>query len=170
MYSEGDAVREGRTGDALQQFIILRPLPTAMIRGRFESVGDGTPAAARAAYDEVLAATVTEVGIDRVTQVTDVDRARLEALCDGESPALTLTEATAILATQTDRPDAETLAAEARDILLMGMSIAVLDVEALASGIDDRMEPREIQQKVEGRAELSLDEYALLHSYIESQR
>jgi len=52
----------------------------------------------------------------------------------------------------------------------MGMSTAVLDVEALAAGIDDAMEPKEIQQKVEGRHPLTLGEYAVLHAFIEGRR
>jgi hypothetical protein len=76
----------------------------------------------------------------------------------------------AILATEPDSPDAGTLLAEARDLLLMGMSSAVLDVEAVAAGIDDAMEPKEIQQKVEGRHPMTLDEFARLHAYIEGAR
>jgi hypothetical protein len=52
----------------------------------------------------------------------------------------------------------------------MGMSQAVLDVEALASGIDDAMDPKELQQKVEGRYPMTLEEYALVHAYIENRK
>ena len=141
-----------------------------MLRGAFETAGESTPEELRGAYDDLLADTVGTVGLAQVADESGVDEERLTALADGESPDLTLEEATAILAADPDRPDAETLAAEARDILLMGMSIAVLDVEALASGIDDELEPKEIQQKAEGRYPMSLDEYALLHSYIESRK
>ena len=41
---------------------------------------------------------------------------------------------------------------------------------ALAAGIDGAMDPKEIQQKVEGRHPLTLGEYALLHGFIESRR
>ena len=141
-----------------------------MLRGAFETAGESTPEELRGAYDDLLADTVGTVGLAQVADESGVDEERLTALADGESPDLMLDEATAILAADPDRPDAETLAAEARDILLMGMSIAVLDVEALASGIDDELEPKEIQQKAEGRYPMSLDEYALLHSYIESRK
>jgi len=40
----------------------------------------------------------------------------------------------------------------------------------LASGIDAQLEPKEIQQKIEGRYPMTLSEYAVLHSYIESQK
>ena len=141
-----------------------------MLRGVFDGAGDRSPDALRQEYESLLAETVRAVGLETVATATDIGQTRLQALLDGDSPALTVSEAAAILATDEDRPDAETIAAEARDILLMGMSIAVLDVEALASALDDRLEPNEIQQKVEGRQPLSLGEYALLHSTIEGHK
>jgi hypothetical protein len=141
-----------------------------MLRDAVDSPGECSPDQLREAYDELLAETVRGVGPDAVAADSGVEETRLEAVLAGESPSLTLREAAAILATDEDRPDAESLAAEARDILLLGMSMAVLDVEALASGIEDRMDPKEIQQKVEGRQPMPLDEYAVLHSYIESRR
>ncbi|MFB6077068.1 MAG: DUF5791 family protein, partial [Candidatus Nanohaloarchaea archaeon] len=59
--------------------------------------------------------------------------------------------------------------AEARDILLMGMTAAVVDVDRLASAIDGEMEPKEIQQKVEGRQDMTVAEYARLHHELEAQ-
>jgi hypothetical protein len=47
---------------------------------------------------------------------------------------------------------------------------AVLDVDAVSSGIEGVLEPKEIQQKVEGRFPMNLDEYALLHSFIEDRK
>jgi len=141
-----------------------------MLRGEFESAGERSPSELRAAYDELLAETIEVVGIEAVSAQTDIDQNTLEAIVAGEAPELTLAEATEILATDEELPDSESIEAEARDILLMGMSIAVLDVETLASGIDDQLEAKEIQQKAEGRYPLPLDEYALLHSYIESQK
>jgi len=140
-----------------------------MLRGQFPSAGETDPAALRAAYDDLLADTVAARGVETVAAETEVARAVLTAVVEGERPALTLSEAAAVLATDPDRPDAETLAAEARDILLMGMTSAVLDVEALAAEIGDEMEPKEIQQKVEGRFPIDLDEYALLHHTIEAR-
>ena len=72
-------------------------------------------------------------------------------------------EAAAILAAAEDRPTADAIAAEARDILLMGMTTAVMDVDSVASELGGDLEPKEIQQKVEGRQPISLREYALLH-------
>lgn len=141
-----------------------------MLRDAVDSPGEQTPEELREIYNELLVETVRTVGPDEVTEAPGVDEQQVDALLADESPSLTLEEAAAILAASDDRPDADTVAAEARDILLMGMSMAVLDVEALASGIDDRMDPKEIQQKVEGRYPMALDEYAVMHSYIEQRR
>ena len=141
-----------------------------MLRGAFESAGESSPAELRAEYERRLIETVDDVGIETVAEKTDIDEETIQAVVDGDSPELTLSEAAAILATAPDGLDEETILAEARDILLLGMSMAVLDVEAIASGIDDEMEPKEIQQKVEGRYPITLEEYATLHQYIEREK
>ncbi|MFC7071995.1 DUF5791 family protein [Halovenus rubra] len=141
-----------------------------MLRGTFEQAGELSPEALRAAYDDRLITTIEEVGENTVTSEVDIDDAALTALVDGESPELTLETAAAILALDDRLPDPDSIVAEARDLLLMGMSMAVLDVEAIASGIDDAMDPKEIQQKAEGRFPMTLDEYALLHNYIEQSK
>jgi hypothetical protein len=141
-----------------------------MLRGTFDDAGKLSATELRSAYDERLVETSEAVGVETVTAETAVDSETLTALKQGESPELTLEAAMTILALDEELPDTDTLLAEARDILLMGMSVAVLDVEAVASGIEDAMEPKEIQQKAEGRFPMTLDEYALLHSYIESKK
>ena len=141
-----------------------------MLRDAFESPAEHAPEELKRQYEDRLAETVEKQGVETVAESTDIDVEVLSGLLDGEQPELTLEEATAILATDEEYPDAETLLLEARDILLMGMSIAVLDVEAVASGLNDRMEPKEIQQKMEGRYPITLEEYALLHHYIESEK
>ena len=83
---------------------------------------------------------------------------------------MTLEEAATVLALETDTPDADTIATLARDELLMGMMTAVLDVEAVESGIDGELEAREIQSKVEGRYPMTLREFALLYQFIDGKR
>jgi hypothetical protein len=141
-----------------------------MLRDEFEAPGQRDPDDLRAAYERVLAETVEAVGVDEVAAESGVDTERLTALLEGESPELTLEEAAAIVATDPDRPDADFVEADARDILMMGMSIAVLDVDALESGIDGQMEAKEIQQKMEGRFPMTIGEYAVLHQYIEEKK
>jgi len=117
-------------------------------------------------YRVALAAAVEERGIDEAEAETGIEREKLLALSDGELPELTLEEGAAILALSEDAPDAETIAVIARDELLMGMTTAVLDVEAVESGIEGELEAREIQSKIEGRYPMTLREFALLHGYI----
>lgn len=140
-----------------------------MLRDEFDAAGE-TRESLRSAYHDLLADTVGAVGVDTVCEKTAVDESTLERLAAGESVELTLETAASILAADEDRPPAETLVSEARDILLIGMSMAVLDVEAVAAGIDGAMDPKEIQQKIEGRHPITLGEYALLHQYIESEK
>ena len=80
---------------------------------------------------------------------------------------LTVEEATTILSAPDDSPSAELIEAEIRDDLLLGMSSAILDVEALAARVDLELSPREIQQKVEGRSPMTLHEYAAMKLVIE---
>ena len=140
-----------------------------MLRGEFEDAGERSPAALQRAYEQRLAAVVESVGINRVVEEVGLDRATVQALLDEGSPDIELTEAAAIIALDDESPPADTIEAEARDILLMGMTTAVLDVETLASGVDGELEPKEIQQKVEGRFPMTVAEYALLHQYIEQR-
>lgn len=141
-----------------------------MLRGTFEQAGDVSPEELRAAYDDRLIATVESVGQETAAEETDIEKEVLAALVAGESPELTVETAAEILALDDELPDPDSIAAEARDLLLMGMSMAVLDVEAVSSGINGAMDPKEIQQKVEGRFPMTLDEYALIHNYIEQRK
>lgn len=125
-----------------------------------------TPAALREGYVDELAAAVESVGIDEVVAETGLDPDLVEAIAAGETPDVTLSDAAAILASQPDAPDQEAILLEVRDHLLMGMSIAVMDVEILAAELDDVLSAKQIQQKIEGRAPMTLDEYATIHHAI----
>jgi hypothetical protein len=141
-----------------------------MLRATFPDAGDQSPEELLEAYGAVLTETVETVGAESVVDSTVLAPETVDAVAAGEVADLSLSDATAVLACDPERPDADTLQAEAQDILLMGMTTAVMDVESLASGIDSQLEPKEIQQKIEGRYPMTLGEYALLHSYIESQQ
>ncbi|MFB6151222.1 MAG: DUF5791 family protein [Haloarculaceae archaeon] len=138
-----------------------------MLRGEFPSAGRKTPAALREAYERRLRETVEATGVDAAAEESGVDRGTLRALANGESPELTLEAAAAVLAIEDGSPPADVVAAEARDVLLLGMTRAVVDVDAVASHVDAELEPREIQQKVEGRAPMTLTEYAHVHQFVE---
>lgn len=141
-----------------------------MLRGQFESAATQSPAELRNAYDRLLGETIGRVGVDRIGATTGIGTDLLSALANGESPEITVETAATILGADETRPDADTIEAEARELLLMGMSTAVLDVETLASRMDAAFEPKEIQQKIEGRHPMTLAEYAQLHSHIEGEK
>jgi hypothetical protein len=128
-----------------------------------------TPGEVRAEYEAALADVVEAAGVDAVAEATGVDETRLEELLDGGSPEFTVEEAAAVLAVGDDWPDAEGLLLEVRDNLMLQMSSAVMDVDALASGLDGDLDPKEIQQKIEGRQPMTLAEYARIYRHIASE-
>jgi hypothetical protein len=132
--------------------------------------GELSPDELRARYDQRLRAVIDGHGVGTVVDEAGVARDPAAALAEGESPELTLEEAAAILGVSEDEPDAEAIVLETRDHLLMGMTTAVLDVEAVESGIDGALDAREIQQKIEGRLPMDLDELATVHGYIEERK
>lgn len=132
--------------------------------------GEHTPEELYERYETELVDVVESRGVDAVAEESGVDAETLRELLEGEAPELTLEEGASILAVLEGTPDAETIATMARDVLLMGMTTAVLDVEAVESGIEGELEAREIQSKVEGRFPITLREFALLHQYIESKK
>ena len=121
-------------------------------------------------YEAELVGVIEEHGVVEVAGSSGVDESTLRALERGDSPELNLEEASAVMAVAEGTADAETIATVSRDALLMGMTTAVLDVEAVESGIGGRLEAREIQSKIEGRFPLTLGEFALLQQYIESEK
>ena len=128
-----------------------------------------TDEAVRADYEATLAGVVEAEGVDAVAADSGVDSDVLDALAAGESPELTVEAAAGILGTSDDYPAAEDLLLEVRDHLMLQMSSAVMDVEALASGLDDDYDAKELQQKLEGRQPMTLGEYARFHRYIAAE-
>lgn len=139
-----------------------------MLRGEFESAGESTPEELHGAYLEAVREPIEALGVETVAERAGIDADVVRAVADGERPELTLEAAAAILATDDARPDGETIKMEALDILLMGMTTAVVDVDAVAAGLNDEMDPKEIQQKVEGRYPITLAEYAAIHHFLGS--
>lgn len=138
-----------------------------MLYDTVDDPGSMTPAELRATYEAELASVIDDEGVDRVAEVSDVDRATIEALAADESPdGLTLSEVAAILAVADGTPDADAIAAEMRDHLLMGMSTAVLDVDTVAAELDGDLSGKEVQQLLEGRSTASLADVAAIHQLI----
>lgn len=122
-------------------------------------------------YDAItaeLATGVENIGIGTVIDETDVSESTVRELTAGDQPELTVEETAAILAVIED-DDAGDIVALSRDAIMMGMSQAVLDVEALAADAGDDLEPREVQSKIEGRFPMTLREFALFHATIQGQ-
>jgi hypothetical protein len=115
-----------------------------------------------------LAGRVEATGVDTVVAETDLDAETVAALAAGDAPQLTLEEAAAVLAAVEDDNPADVLALT-RDAVMMGMSQAVLDVEALAAEAGGDLEPREVQSKIEGRFPMTLEEFALLYATIRAR-
>jgi hypothetical protein len=128
-----------------------------------------TPAALLAAFEALVSEAVTEAGRERVGDEAGVSEAAIDAAADGDVGALSLTDGAAIAAVTADR-DAETIVAELRDHLLMGMATAVLDVDTIAAGIDADLTGQEVQQALEGRAEMTLEQLAEVMAVIERRK
>ena len=125
-----------------------------------------SPRQLRDAYERELRAVIDARGVEAVAAEADVETGTIEVLLDGGSPTLTLSEAAAILAVDDDSPDAETIVQEVRDRLLMGMTTGVVDVDTIASNVDLDLSGQEVQQAIEGRIPMTLDELAAIHGYI----
>lgn len=135
-----------------------------------DSPGELQPAELHVRYLDALAAVVDDHGLEPTAERSGLDPDDLRSVLAGDDPGLTLEEAASILAVPEDAPDGKTITAIARDDLLMGMTTAVLDVEAVESGVDGELEAREIQSKIEGRFPMTLREFALLSQYVDGAR
>lgn len=111
------------------------------------------------AYAKQLNEAVTTAGIDAVVDATDLDREAVEQIDDGGRLDLQLSTAATVLALADGR-DPDAIEADARDRLLLAMSSAVLDVDALKRGLDRETSAKELQAKIEGRHPMTVAEYA----------
>lgn len=136
-----------------------------MLYDDVETPDETSPDDLLSTYADDLAAAVDEVGRDDIV-AAGVDGDAVDAVAAGDVAAVTVTDAAAILGRHPDNPPADVIEAEVRDHLLLGMTSAVLDVDALASRVDAALSPREIQQKVEGRAAMTLGEYVQLQHVV----
>ena len=140
-----------------------------MLHTRAEDAATLSPEGLRTAYETYLQSVIETVGVDTAVAETDLDRETIEAVVDGEVADLTLTEAAAIAALDDNAPDSEAIVLETRDHLLMGMTTAVLDVDAVAAELDADLTGQEVQQAIEGRIDMTLAELAAIQSVIEQR-
>jgi hypothetical protein len=142
-----------------------------MLYDALEDPASGTPADVRAAYEAELREVVETLGAERVAAEAGVDAAPMERLRDGDPvPELTLSEAADVLALAPSSPDADAVVAEVRDHLLMGMTTGVLDVDTIASNVDLDLTGQEVQQAIEGRVPMTLDQLARIQWFVESRQ
>jgi len=134
-----------------------------------DETDDLSPNGLQTAYEGDLRTTVETVGVDTAVADTELNGDTVEAIVDGETDDLTLTEAADIAALDDNAPDAEAIVLETRDHLLMGMTTAVLDVDAVAAELDADLTGQEVQQAVEGRIKMTLPELAAIQSVIEQR-
>jgi hypothetical protein len=137
-----------------------------MLQGEFDAADAAGAEALLSQYAEFLRETVRRVGEERVAERSAIGDAVIERVIDGDVVDLSLSEAAAILATDPDLPDAGRIVAEGRDILLLGMTTAVVDVDILASQLETGHGAKELQQKLEGRHPITLGEYARVHYHL----
>ena len=140
-----------------------------MLHTLADETDDLSPNGLQTAYEGYLQTTIETVGVDTAIADTDLDGETIEAVVDGETDDLTLIEAADIAALDDNAPDAEAIVLETRDHLLMGMTTAVLDVDAVAAELDADLTGQEVQQAVEGRIKMTLPELAAIQSVIEQR-
>jgi hypothetical protein len=126
------------------------------------TAADTDSAATAADTDRVATAADT----DRVATAAGVPAEVVAAAAAGDSGRLTLEQAAALLAVDPDAPDADAIVAETRDHLLLGMTTGVVDVDTLADDVDADLTGQELQQVIEGRAPMTLDQFVAIQRAI----
>lgn len=120
------------------------------------------------AHADRLAEAIEAVGEVAASEATGLSVEVLEAVTDrdvGAVGALDLEDAAALHALAA-APEAAAVAAEARDDLLFGMTVGVLNVDVVAGEVDLDLDPKEIQAMLEGRHPMTLREYATLQRFV----
>jgi hypothetical protein len=140
-----------------------------MLHTRAEDAANLSPEGLLTAYETYLQTIIETVGVDTAVAETDLDGDTIQSVVDSDTATLTLTEAADIAALDDDAPDSESIVLETRDHLLMGMTTAVLDVDAVAAELDADLTGQEVQQAIEGRIDMTLAELAAIQSVIEQR-
>lgn len=125
-----------------------------------------SPAELRAAYEAQIRTAVEPVGVEAAAADAGVDEERVAAVVDGDAPDMRVEDAAALLALSDEYPDQEAIVLELRDHLLLGMTTGVLDVDTIASNVDLDLSGQEVQQALEGRSAMTLEQLAAIHRYI----
>lgn len=110
-------------------------------------------------YTACLAEIVRAVDAETLERELE-DPSTLERIRDGNGDAIAIEDASAILAIASEHLDATGIRAELLDRLLIAMSNAVLDVDTLGREVEIDLPSKELQQRMEGRAPMTIAEYA----------
>ena len=137
-----------------------------MLYDAAEDPGDLSPDALREAYETQLRSATSAVDTETAAAASGVDADRIRALEAGAVPGLSVEDAAALLALDDGRPDAESIVLELRDHLLMAMTTGVVDVDTLAANVDLDLSGQEVQQALEGRTEMTLEQLAAIHQFL----
>jgi hypothetical protein len=137
-----------------------------MLYDAADDPGELSPEALREAYESQLRSVVDAVGAETAAAESGVDPDRIRAIEDGAVPDLRVEDAAAILAVDDGRPDAKSIVLELRDHLLMAMTTGVVDVDTLAANVDLDLSGQEVQQALEGRTEMTLEQLAAIHGFL----
>jgi len=122
-----------------------------------------------AAFEACVYEAVEDADRDQILEETGLDSAEVAAVLEGDVASLTVEAGAAVLATTVEY-DADTIVAELRDHLLMGMTTAVLDVDTIAAEIAVDLTGQEVQQALEGRTAMTLEQLADVLAVIERRK
>ncbi len=125
---------------------------------------DAAPADAMDA-DELARRYIDELRAE-IRGTTDIADAVVASIENDEIGDVTLEAAAQILAADADHLDADAINAEFLDGILIEMSNAVVDVDTLAAEIELDRSGKGLQQRIEGRAPMTLREYAAIRHAI----
>ena len=123
-----------------------------------------------AAFEAMLHDAAATADREALTEEAGVSESTARAVVSGDISSVTVTDGAAVLAAADADRDADAVVAEVRDHLLMGMTTAVLDVDAIAARIDADLTGQEVQQALEGRTPMTLGQLAEVMSVIERRK
>lgn len=131
--------------------------------------GEKSEEALLAAHVDQLSDTIEAVGIEPVVEQTGLNESTVTAIAAGDASVaadLDIEAVAVILAVSDPGLDAETILAEARQALLLGMTAGVLNVDRVAGETGLPLEPQAVQGMVEGRYPMTLRQYVAIQRVI----
>lgn len=121
------------------------------------------------AFESLVGDAVREAGTAHIRDETELSDAVVRAMERGDVADCTVRDSAVVLGATTDR-DADAIVAELRDHLLIGMATAVLDVDTIAASIETDLTGQEVQQALEGRTQMTLEQLAEISAVIEQRK